>query len=80
MVLNIYLLSFYSVSGTVLGTGDKSVNNTDMNPALQKCGVSPKFLSFIWLLSQIWSTKAKSIIIIKNTDLINYKEFMAKLF
>lgn len=34
MFLTIYLLSFYSVPGTVLSTGAISINNTDMNPAL----------------------------------------------
>jgi len=34
MFPTIYLLNFYSVRGTVLGIGDISINNTDMNLAL----------------------------------------------
>ena len=34
MFPTIYLLNFYSVQGTVLGIGDTSINNTDMNLAL----------------------------------------------
>ena len=34
MFLIAYLLDFYSMRGTVPGTGDISINNTDMNLAL----------------------------------------------